>query len=409
MLGAIVGDVIGSVYEFDNYRHQDFPIVNKYNKFTDDTVLTIAIMDWIVNANPKDIDSVNHYIQKWGRKYPNAGYGNRFRTEYLYEEHPHPYFSYGNGAAMRVSPVSFVANSIDKVIELSDFVTSVTHNHPEGIKGARAIAIAIFMAWHGYPKEDIKEMAIAYYPEIKYFEYDDLLQHYRFNETCQDTCPQALYCFLISNSFEECLRISVSIGGDTDTLCAMSCAIAEAFYKEIPVEIRNEVLSKLDKEMLDVIEQFDRYVANLDEDKSIELTYDLQKFIDASDNSIDLATKELSEGYKESHYMWYIFPQLRGLGHSELSYNYGLSGLGEARAYYANEILGKRLTDLCKVLLSLDINEPIKIFGELDSKKLRSSMTLFYEATHEQIFLDVLKKYFDGMEDPKTLDRIKKW
>ena len=178
----------------------------------------------------------------------------------MYNDEYKPYGSFGNGGGMRVSPIAYMADSKIECLYLSDTVTKVTHNHYEGIIGARVIALATFMAFHGASKEEIKQMAVSYYPIIENLSYECLVHDYRFNELSKDTCPQAVYCFLISKDFEDCLRISLSIGGDSDTLCAMSCAIAEAFYKEIPEHIVNSVWNKLTDDIKEVVLEFNRYI-----------------------------------------------------------------------------------------------------------------------------------------------------
>ena len=253
MIGAIIGDVVGSVFEWHNHRSKDFELITEKNFFTDDTVLTVALMDWALYADVRDSYSVVQYLQKWARKYPDSGFGGRFSHEWMWVDNPKPYNSKGNGSGMRVSPVAYIARNREELFFLSDLVTSVTHNHREGLKGARVVAYATWMALNNASREEIKEMAEYYYPEISEFDYEDLKKNYRFNELSETTCPQAVYCFLISKDFEDCLRISVSIGGDTDTLCAMSCAIAEAYYKEVPKQLSKDVLAKLPKEMFDVI------------------------------------------------------------------------------------------------------------------------------------------------------------
>lgn len=255
MLGAIVGDVVGSRFEFNNHRSKEFDLFTEDSEFTDDTVLTVALMDWGLNAKNRDSYSVSKYLQKWGRKYPNSGYGARF-SSWLCSDNPQPYGSKGNGSGMRVSPVAYMARTKDELFWLSDLVTSVTHNHYQGIKGARAIAYATYLALHGASKQKIREFAESYYPEIRNFQYEDLVKNYKFNELSETTCPQALYCFLISKDFEDCLRTSVSIGGDTDTLCAMSCAIAEAYYGSIPTYIIEGMAGKLPDDMVSVIMEF---------------------------------------------------------------------------------------------------------------------------------------------------------
>lgn len=233
MLGAIIGDIAGSRFEFRNHRSKDFDIFHSACFFTDDTVMTCAVADCLVNnGKPED------YLKYFGRQYPNKGYGGRFKA-WIFSNNSEPYYSFGNGAAMRVSPVGWFAKNEKEVKALSKRVTEVTHDHPEGLKGAEVTAMCIFYALHGKSKDFIRKYAKKYY-NID-FDYEDLVKNYKFNERCQDTVPQAIYCFLNSNSFEDCLRISVSIGGDTDTLCAISCAIAEAYYG-IPNDFKEKVM-----------------------------------------------------------------------------------------------------------------------------------------------------------------------
>ena len=259
MLGAIIGDIVGSIYEFDNIRTKNFQLFSSRCFFTDDTVMTIAVYKALKKSklfNYKNLqEQAVKQMQKYGKLYPNMSYGTSFQ-QWLNTKNPRPYNSYGNGAAMRVSPVAYFAKSIDEVKKLSYQVTVVSHNHEEGIKGAEATAISIWLALNKYSKEQIKK-----YIEEKYysldFEYEDLVKNYRFNETCQNTVPQAIYCFLISESFEDCLRTSISIGGDSDTLCAISCAIAEAYYG-IPEDIKFIALQYLDKKILADYKEFNK-------------------------------------------------------------------------------------------------------------------------------------------------------
>lgn len=259
MLGAIIGDIVGSIYEFDNIRTKNFQLFSSRCFFTDDTVMTVAVYKALKKSklfNYKNLqEQAVKQMQKYGKLYPNMSYGTSFQ-QWLNTKNPRPYNSYGNGAAMRVSPVAYFAKSIDEVKKLSYQVTVVSHNHEEGIKGAEATAISIWLALNKYSKEQIKK-----YIEEKYysldFEYEDLVKNYRFNETCQNTVPQAIYCFLISESFEDCLRTSISIGGDSDTLCAISYAIAEAYYG-IPGNIKFIALQYLDKRILADYEEFNK-------------------------------------------------------------------------------------------------------------------------------------------------------
>ena len=256
MIGAIIGDVVGSRYEFNKGKKPSygFQLITEESKFTDDTILTIALMDWALHSKIKDSYSVIKYLQKWGRKYPGS-YGGRF-SSWLWDDDPKPYQSKGNGSGMRISPIAYMAHNREELMLLSDIATSVTHDSYNGLKGARAIAYATYMALHGYPKEEIRQMAVSFYQEIEHFTYEDLVKNYKFNELSENTCPQALYCFLISNSFEDCLRISISVGGDSDTLAAMSCSIAEAYYKDVPSKLVEQVRRKLPLEMLEIIDEF---------------------------------------------------------------------------------------------------------------------------------------------------------
>ncbi len=239
MLGAIIGDVVGSRFEFHNYRNKDFELFTSRCFFTDDTVMTAAVANALINH--KDMAKE---LQKYGRKYEDRGYGGRF-ARWLYTDNPKPYNSYGNGAAMRISAVGWLANNESEVKALAKQATEVTHNHPEGLKGAEVTAMCIYLARHKASKKDIKEYVSKNY-DIN-FNYEELVKHYQFNETCQDSVPQAIYCFLISNSFEDCLRTVISIGGDSDTLGAIACSVAEAYYG-IPDDIKNKVLNYFDNE-----------------------------------------------------------------------------------------------------------------------------------------------------------------
>ena len=232
MIGAIIGDVVGSRFEFNNIKTKEFELIAEESEYTDDTVLTIAVMDWLLHAETKCDKTAVEYLQKWARKYPYAGYGGKF-IHWKDKYSPTPYNSCGNGSAMRVSGVGWVSDNPDEVKLLSDTITEVTHNHPEGEKGAEAVAMCIYLALHGASKDEIKKrMVDEYYPEIASFDFDELVKTYDFYEICQKSCPQAIYCFLISNSLEDAIRNCIAIGGDCDTTGAMAGAIAEAFYQK---------------------------------------------------------------------------------------------------------------------------------------------------------------------------------
>ena len=240
MLGAIIGDMVGSVYEFHPIKTKQFEIFNINNRMTDDSLLTIEVAKVLMNNYP--IDYSEEGLDKIKRQLTNAfhwcvlnnkgaGWGARF-YEWATKD-PRPYGSYGNGSAMRISPVAWMASTEEEVKKLSKAVTEITHNSKDGILGAEAIAICIFLARKGCSKEQIKErMVNDYYPEISSLNFDDLVKNYEFSEICQKSCPQAIYCFLISNSLEDAIRNCVAIGGDCDTTGAMAGAIAEAFYQK---------------------------------------------------------------------------------------------------------------------------------------------------------------------------------
>ena len=245
MLGAIMGDMVGSIYEFHPIKSKDFDIYNHRNWMTDDSLLTIAVAQTLLDHYPFSFDEkslkaiqedlIKRFAITWFNN-KHAGFGGMFyiwcdRAMKGYK--PEPYNSCGNGSAMRISPVGWMAKSEEEVKILSKTVTEITHNHPEGLKGAEAVAMAIFLARNGYSKEQIKERMINdYYPEIANLDFADLVEHYDFYEICQKSVPQAIYCFLISDSLEDALRNCVAIGGDCDTTGAMAGAIAEAYYQK---------------------------------------------------------------------------------------------------------------------------------------------------------------------------------
>lgn len=243
--GAIVGDYFGSNYEFASFvelKPSSFDIRFDKGGYTDDTVMSVAVADALLLH--KDVAQT---MREYARVFPcpRGGYGGRFR-KWLNDEAMGPYGSFGNGAAMRVSPVAYFASSEEECIALSDEVTKVTHNAPEGMKGARVTALSVFKALHGANKEELGKFIGKNYDVA--FSLEDLHQHYQMDETCQGSVPEALYCFLSSSSFEDCLRRICYIGGDADTTGAIACAVASAFYKEIPPRLLSKVKFDLPKE-----------------------------------------------------------------------------------------------------------------------------------------------------------------
>ena len=262
MLGAIIGDIVGSVYEFNNIKTKEFPLFSEKSNYTDDTVMTLAVLDILQNGYENDKDKIIDTFKKWGRAYPDAGYGSRFFYWVLGYDRD-PINSYGNGSAMRVSACAWYGKSEEEVIDLATKLTEVSHNHPEGIKGAVVTALSIYYAKIGKSKEFIKEYVEKEYPKIKELDYEELRKTYVHGpEICQVTVPEAIYCFLISNSFEDCIRTTISIGGDCDTTAAISCAIAEAYYKPFDYnKWLNDIKDRLPKKKkgcnaLELIEKF---------------------------------------------------------------------------------------------------------------------------------------------------------
>ncbi|MFZ4798480.1 MAG: ADP-ribosylglycohydrolase family protein [Bacteroidia bacterium] len=250
MIGAIAGDVIGSVYEFRNVKTTVFPLFTEKSTFTDDTVLTIAIADSIVNGK-----AYGDTLHCYGREYLRRGYGPAF-YQWLLSDHPQPYGSYGNGSGMRVSPVGFAYHSLEKVIEEAEKSAVVTHNHPEGIKGAQAIAGAIFMAKSGALKDDIKSFISDRFAYDLSFSLDEIRATYEFSASCQGSVPQAIVAFLESSDYENCIRLAISIGGDSDTIACMAGGIAAAFYNFIPDAILIETFKRLPGKFIQIIKQF---------------------------------------------------------------------------------------------------------------------------------------------------------
>ena len=252
MIGAIIGDIVGSRFEWNNHRDKDFELFTDECFFTDDSVMTVAIADALLWSNYDFSNLSNRAItsmREIGKHYPTCGYGGAF-ADWVFGYIDGPYNSWGNGAAMRVSPCAYFASSVDHVKELSKKVTEVTHNHPEGIKGAEAVAVATYMGLCKRSKDDIREEMRKYYNLD--FTIDAIRPFYRFNESCQGTVPQAIVAFLESTSFEDAIRNAISVGGDSDTLAAITGGIAEAFYG-VPVDLYIRATSYLDKRLMDVL------------------------------------------------------------------------------------------------------------------------------------------------------------
>jgi len=261
MLGAIIGDIVGSRFEFDNHKSKDFELFAEGCSVTDDSIMTLAVAKAILSCGgdwKRLGENAVNYMQTIGRKYPGCGFGGMFER-WVFDDDPKPYNSFGNGAAMRVSPCGFIAQSENEAKLLARKVTEVTHNHPEGLKGAEAAAVAVFLARNGAAKSEIKERMEKDYYTLN-FNLDGIRKSYKFNETCQGTVSQAIAAFLESVSFEDAIRNAVSIGGDSDTLAAITGDIAEAYYG-IPFDLKRKALVYLDHELLNIFTEWENAVS----------------------------------------------------------------------------------------------------------------------------------------------------
>lgn len=252
ILGAIAGDIIGSYYEFREFRSTEFPLFCDNSEFTDDSIMTVANAEWLLTQN--DLVTI---MKKYGNKYPHGGYGGMF-NRWLFGNDSNPYNSYGNGSAMRVSPVGWAFDTIEETLEWAKRSAEVTHNHPEGIKGAQATAACIFLARTGKSKDEIKSFVESTFNYDLSKTCDEIRPTYQFNETCQDTVPQSIIAFLESNDFEDAIRLTISLGGDADTMGAITGAIAEAYYGGVPEHIRSEVIKRIPQEFINIMTNFHR-------------------------------------------------------------------------------------------------------------------------------------------------------
>lgn len=251
LLGAIAGDVIGSYYEFRPAGTVDFKLFNGDSSFfTDDTVMTVAHADWLLTG-----DSLSGIMQDYGNRYPDAGYGGMFH-KWLNDDNPEPYNSFGNGSAMRVSPVGWAFDTLEETLSAAKQSAEVTHNHPEGIKGAQATAASIYLARTGKSKQEIRKFVEDTFGYDLDRTCDDIRKTYGFDVTCQGTVPESIIAFMESTDYESAIRLTVSLNGDADTMGAITGGIAEAFYKEIPAHIEEEVMKRLPDEFIEVMKRF---------------------------------------------------------------------------------------------------------------------------------------------------------
>ncbi len=259
LIGAIAGDTIGSIYEFNNTKRTDFELLQPSMNYTDDSLMTLAVADWLLNRNPQDDDAhlLTNTMRYWANKYPcpMGGYGGGFHR-WLLSPSPKPYNSWGNGSAMRVSAVGYAANTLEEALQLAEASAAITHNHPEGIKGAQATATAIFMARTGSSKEEIRDYVEHHFGYNLHRTCDEIRPTYQFEESCQGTVPEAMVAFFDSHDFESAMRLAVSLGGDSDTLACITGGIAAAYYNDIPQSIVDFVVNNLPTDLIEVVNRF---------------------------------------------------------------------------------------------------------------------------------------------------------
>lgn len=258
MLGAIAGDIIGSAYEFTEQKRYDFELLPQGSRFTDDSVMTIAVAHWLCSYIEEDHpkDKLIKTMQEFGRKYPFAGYGSTFNS-WLWSENPQPYNSWGNGAAMRVSPVGLYAETLDEALELAKRTAEVSHNHPEGIKGAQAVASAVWMAMHKHTKDEIRDYLTNKFHYDLARTVDEIRPTYQWDVSCQGSVPESIICFLEGKDFVDVVRLAVSLGGDADTMACIAGSIAGCIYP-IPEEIFKKCMEMLPSELQNESEAFIR-------------------------------------------------------------------------------------------------------------------------------------------------------
>ena len=260
MLGAIIGDTVGSIYEFDNIKTTDFPLFSERSEFTDDSVMCFAVADWLLRDEHHTHKELEASMVRFAYEYPNplGGYGGSFYRWLFSGRERVPYNSWGNGSAMRVSAVGWAFGTLEETLRVAEISAAITHNHPEGIKGAQAVAAAIFLGRTGKTKAEIKEYVETHFGYDLSRTCEEIRPGYTFQESCQGTVPEAIIAFLDSTDFERAIRLAVSLGGDSDTLACITGGIAEAYYQEIPEEIVKEMWSRLPETFREILREMER-------------------------------------------------------------------------------------------------------------------------------------------------------
>ena len=260
MLGAITGDIIGSVYEFVDMKEYGFDMLPEGSRFTDDSVMTLAVAEWLMSSPDKSKADLIRVMQKFGHKHPYAGYGSSFNC-WLWCENPQPYNSWGNGSAMRVSPVGLYANTLNEALELAKITAEVSHNHPAGIAGAQAVAAAVWMARNGNSKGEIREYILSRFNYDLTRTIEEIRPAYHWEVSCQGSVPEAIIAFLDGKDFEDVVRLAVSLGGDADTQGAIAGSIAACVYP-IPEWIAAECEKRLTLDLLEIMHSFEKFINN---------------------------------------------------------------------------------------------------------------------------------------------------
>ena len=437
MLGAIIGDTVGSVYEFHNTKDYGFEFFQHRSAYTDDSVMTMAVAYWLLTDKEHTYQGLEDIMVEFGNSCPcpMGGYGGGFSTwlfspqelysyDGQYGDAPyesatgrHPYGSWGNGSAMRASALGWFFDTLEETERVAAISADITHNHPEGIKGAQATAAAIFLARTGKTKEEIRDYIEKTYGYDLHKTWEYWHPRYQWDSSCQGTVPQAIIAFLDSDNFEDAIRKAVSLGGDSDTLACITGGIAEAYYKALPgwiVERTRKPFPKNFDNILDAVRKTTVYgeTVRIDEQAKpiVDNTdpYELRRFeIAHANGAYEAALKEINNGKKVNHWIWYIFPQIQGLGHSMNAVYYGISCLAEAKAYLAHPVLGLHLRAATLALFPHKGKDIREIMGsEIDALKLRSCMTLFSQVSPGDIYGKVLDDFFDGEMDKLTLNLL---
>lgn len=584
MLGAVFGDIVGSAYEWNNVKTKEFPLKTSFTRYTDDSVMTLAVAQWLMTDPEHSEEGLVREMQRLGRGHFKAGYGGRFKA-WLMSKEPQPYNSWGNGSAMRVSPVALYATSLEEALELARKTANVTHNHPEGIKGALSVAECVFICKEAKDIETAKEEIRRTIP-LKYgYDLDRTLDEirpgYKFDVSCQGSVPEAIIAFLESTSLEDCVRNAVSIGGDSDTIAAIACSIYAAKGNADENKLMQRFERYLPHDLLRIMDEFERrinnrrpiensyevtkniyageYPRNKDDESSyaklkhfesfgithfVDLTevgelqpyesllykgakyfrfpikdesipqstedvrgliakitkvikdspkakvyihcwggvgrtglivgcllgelyrknYDetlkmleqlfmacpksakrhtpetaeqhqfiakyiqelkpdasqsfitndkfgdgVKRFIEAQNSAYAgyrQALEEVKNGRKVWHWIWYVFPQMRGLGYSDKAVYYGIADREEAEDYILNFTLNDRIHEISEALLQHRDKSAVEIFGSLDAMKVQSSMTLFDAMCPNDVFGRVLDQFYGGTRDERTLELL---